>query len=61
MNPEILEQVSDIVGMVADEMYESWDDYWSDHTKVVQSIIDILDNWNRYSQLEIKVKWYSED
>ena len=42
---EIEEQLSDVLGFAADEHFEGWEDYWTDHEAMLQSMMILIIKW----------------
>ena len=47
LDPEILEEIDTIIGMVAGDAFEGWDSYWDDQRRVSDAIKMHLTEWQQ--------------
>lgn len=47
LDRDVVEMVDAILGNVAGDYFEGWDDYWGDQTAMSERITDLLREWEK--------------
>lgn len=52
-DPDVAETIENLIGIVADEQYEGWPDYWQAHRDTESRLRALLDEWAAYCKSRV--------